>query len=71
MNLDAPEGAVLSQYREFSITPNLAEYFLCFLKQVIVGYRAYALRVLPDAFADIVLITDDPPSRLARGPNPS
>lgn len=61
MNLDAPQGTVLSQYREFSVPPNLADYFLCFWKQVIAGSRAYAHRVLPDACVDIVLINDDPP----------
>lgn len=61
MNLDAPQVTVLSQYREFSVSPNLADYFLCFWKQVVVGSRAYAHRVLPDACVDIVFINDDPP----------
>jgi AraC-like DNA-binding protein len=61
MNLDAPQCTVLSQYREFPVPVHLADYFLCFWKQVIVGSRAYAHRVLPDACVDIVFVNDDPP----------
>lgn len=56
MNLDAPQVAVLSQYREFSVPPNLVDYFVCFWKQAVVGSQAYAHRVLPDACVDIVFI---------------
>lgn len=51
----------LSDYREFPVPTHLADYFLCFWKQVITGSREYAHRVLPDACVDIVLINDDPP----------
>lgn len=62
MNLDAAHCTVLSQYREFPVPAHLAGHFLCFWKQVIVGSRAYAHRVLPDACVDIVFINDDPPA---------
>jgi AraC-like DNA-binding protein len=61
MNLEAHQRAVLSDYREFPVPAHLADYFLCFWTQVIVGSREYAHRVLPDACVDIVFINDDPP----------
>lgn len=61
MNLDAPQVTVLSQYRELRVPTNLADYFLCFWKQVVIGSQVYAHRVLPDACVDIVFINDDPP----------
>jgi AraC-like DNA-binding protein len=61
MSPDAHRHTVLSDYREFPVPAHLADYFFCFWKQVIVGSREYAHRVLPDACVDIVLINDDPP----------
>lgn len=61
MNLNAHQQTVLSDYREFAVPAHLADYFLCLWKQVIVGSREYAHRVLPDACVDIVFINDDPP----------
>lgn len=61
MNLDAHQQTVLSDYREFPVPAHLADYFLCFWKQLIVGSREYAHRVLPDACVDIVLINAGPP----------
>ena len=61
MSLDACQHTVRSYYREFPVPAYLAEHFLCFWKQVIVGSREYAHRVLPDACIDIVFINDDPP----------
>lgn len=61
MGPDADQHTSLSDYREFPVPTQLADFFLCFWKQVIVGSRMYAHRVLPDACVDIVLINDDPP----------
>ena len=61
MSPDAHQHTLLSDYREFPVPAHLADYFLCFWKQVIVGSREYAHRVLPDACVDIVFINDDPP----------
>ncbi|HKW35220.1 MAG TPA: AraC family transcriptional regulator [Candidatus Acidoferrum sp.] len=60
MNLDAHQHT-LSDYREFPVPAHLADYFLCFWNQVIVGSQEYAHRVLPDACVDMVFINDDPP----------
>src|SRR5262245_10117735 len=61
MNLDLDPRAVRSHYREVPAPPNLADYFLCFWTQVIVGSGEYSHHVLPDACVDIVFIDDDPP----------
>ena len=58
---DIHQDKVLSDYREFPVPAHLADYFLCFWKQDIIGSRTYAHRVLPDACVDIVFINDDPP----------
>jgi AraC-like DNA-binding protein len=51
-----------SEYREFLAPPRLADRFLCFWTQTIVGsHGVYEHRVLPDACIDIVLINDEPP----------
>lgn len=61
MNLDLDRRAVRSHYREARAPRHLADYFLCFWTQVIVGSGEYSHRVLPDACVDIVFIDDDPP----------
>lgn len=61
MSAATHQHTVLSDYREFPVLVHLADYFLCFWKQVIVGSPEYAHRVLPDACVDIVLVNDDPP----------
>ena len=61
MSLDVHRRAAVSDYREFPVPAQLANYFLCFWKQAIVGSQEYAHRVLPDACVDIVFINDDPP----------
>jgi AraC-like DNA-binding protein len=61
MKIDAHPQDVFSKYREFPVPASLANYFLCFWKQVIVGSGEYAHRVLPDACVDIVFIDDAPP----------
>jgi hypothetical protein len=53
MSLATHQRTVLSDYREFPAPVRLADYFLCFWKQVIIGSREYAHRVLPDACVDI------------------
>ena len=51
-----------SEYKEFPVPPRLADRFLCFWTQTIVGsHGVYEHRVLPDACIDIVLINDKPP----------
>jgi len=58
---DTPPGA-RSEYWEFPAPPRLADRFLCFWTQTIVGsHGVYEHRVLPDACIDIVLINDEPP----------
>ena len=53
---------VCSYYREFPAPDNLANYFLCFWTQTIVGLKnEYAHRVLPDGCIDIVFINDESP----------
>jgi len=72
--LDAHPRNVFSEYWEFPVPASLANRFLCFWKQVIIGSGEYAHLVLPDACIDIVFVSDDPPivvgplfaSRLAR-----
>src|SRR5215472_9105773 len=61
MKVDARPRHVFSEYREFPAPPSLANHFLCFWKQEIVGSGEYAHRVLPDACMDIVFINDAPP----------
>jgi AraC-like DNA-binding protein len=61
VKLDARPRDVSSEYREFPAPASLANHFLCFWKQVIVGSGEYAHRVLPDACMDIVFINDAPP----------
>ena len=61
VKLDARTHNVFSEYREFPVPASLANHFLCFWKQVIVGSGEYAHRVLPDACMDIVFINDAPP----------
>jgi hypothetical protein len=54
---DQPPGA-LSEYREFLAPAQLADRFLCFWTQTIVGSQGtYEHRVLPDACIDIVSST--------------
>jgi len=62
MKLDARTHNVFSEYREFPVPASLANHFLCFWKQEIVGSGEYAHRVLPDACMDIVFINDAPPA---------
>jgi hypothetical protein len=60
MNLDPPR--ILSEYREFLAPAQLADRFLCFWTQTIIGSQgAYEQRVLPDACIDIVFINGEPP----------
>ena len=59
--LDAHPRNVFSEYREFPVPASLANHFLCFWKQVIIGSGEYAHLVLPDACIDIVFVSDDPP----------
>jgi len=61
VKLDARPHNVFSEYREFPVPASLANHFLCFWKQVIVGSGEYTHRVLPDACIDIVFINDAPP----------
>src|SRR5215470_14097955 len=62
MNFQAHQRAAGSDYREFPVPASLANHFLCFWKQVIVGSGEYAHRVLPDACIDIICINDAPPA---------
>jgi AraC-like DNA-binding protein len=61
MKLDAHPHNVISEYREFPVPASMANHFLCFWKQVIVGSGEYTHRVLPDACIDIVFINEGPP----------
>jgi len=62
MNFQAHQRAAGSDYREFPVPASLANHFLCFWKQLIVGSGEYAHRVLPDACIDIICINDAPPA---------
>jgi len=62
MRFDAQSASPLSEYREFPAPAPLADRFLCFWTQTIVGSRGvYEHRVLPDACIDIVLLPDQAP----------
>ena len=61
MNVEARRHAVGSDYHEFPVPAQLANHFLCFWRQAIVGSQEYAHRVLPDACIDIVFINEEPP----------
>jgi AraC-like DNA-binding protein len=62
MRVDDQPPTTLSEYTEFPAPPPLADRFLCFWTQTIVGSQgAYEHRVLPDACIDIVLINDEHP----------
>jgi AraC-like DNA-binding protein len=62
MRFEAQPASPFSEYREFPAPAPLADRFLCFWTQTIVGSQgAYEHRVLPDACIDIVLIHDQPP----------
>ena len=58
---DTRQNDVFSEYREFPVPNLIANRFLCFWEQVIVGSGEYTHRVLPDACIDIVFINEDPP----------
>lgn len=57
MRLDARPHNVFSEYREFPVRASLANHFLCFWEQVIIGSGEYAHPVLRDACIDIVFIS--------------
>ena len=57
-NLDARRHVVFSQYRELPVPASLANSFLCFWKQEIIGSGGYVHRVLPDACVDMVFMHD-------------
>lgn len=59
--LDEHRHVAFAHYREFPVPASLANYFLCFWEQVIIGSGDYIHRVLPDACVDIVFINDAPP----------
>lgn len=61
MNFETRQHAVGSDYREFPVPAQLANHFLCFWTQAIVGSQEYAHQVLPDACIDIVFINEEPP----------
>jgi AraC-like DNA-binding protein len=62
MNPGDQQSRTLAEYREFLPPPQLADHFLCFWTQTVVGPQgAYEHRVLPDACIDIVLVNDAPP----------
>ena len=61
MNFEARQRAVGSDYREFPVPAQLANHFLCFWTQTIVGTQEYAHQVLPDACIDIVFINEESP----------
>src|SRR5260370_13365063 len=62
MRVEDQLPGALSEYREFQAPAHLADRFLCFWTQTIVGSQGtYEHRVLPDACIDIVLINDEPP----------
>lgn len=67
MSLKDQTPKTLSEYREFVAPPGLADRFLCFWTQTIVGTQGvHEHRVLPDGCIDIVFIDDEPP--MAVGP---
>src|SRR5258707_4278722 len=61
MNLEGNRRATVSEYREFPVPAQLANHFLCFWTQLIVGSGEYAHPVLPDCCIDIVFINDELP----------
>jgi len=61
MNLEGNQRATVSEYREFPVPAQLANHFLCFWTQLIVGSGEYAHPVLPDCCIDIVFINDELP----------
>lgn len=61
MNFETHQHAVGSDYCEFPVPAQLANHFLCFWTQAIVGSQEYAQQVLPDACIDIVFINEEPP----------
>jgi AraC-like DNA-binding protein len=63
MRFDGEPPRPLSEYKEFLSPAPLADRYLCFWTQTIVGSRGayYEHRLLPDACIDVVLIPDEPP----------
>jgi len=61
MNPEGNKHATVSDYREFPVPALLANHFLCFWTQRIVGSGEYAHSVLPDCCIDIVFINDELP----------
>lgn len=62
MSLKNQTPKTLSEYREFVAPAGLADRFLCFWTQTIIGTQGvYQHRVLPDGCIDIVFINDEPP----------
>jgi AraC-like DNA-binding protein len=63
MRSDAQPPKPVSEYEEFPVPATLADRFLCFWTQTVVGSQGvYEQRVLPDACVDIVLIHGQPPT---------
>ena len=54
MNPEGNKHATVSDYREFPVPALLANHFLCFWTQRIVGSGEYSHSVLPDCCIDIV-----------------
>ena len=62
MRADDHRPLTRSEYAEFRVPASLADRFLCFWTQTIVGPEGvYEHRVLPDACIDIVLVHGRPP----------
>jgi AraC-like DNA-binding protein len=61
VNPEAHQQVAVSDYREFPVPVQLANTFLCFWTQVIVGSGNYAHHVLPDCCIDIVFINEELP----------
>ena len=61
MNPEGNKHATVSDYREFPVPALLANHFLCFWTQRIVGSGEYAHSVLPDCCIEIVFINDELP----------
>lgn len=61
MNPEENKHATVSDYQEFPVPALLANHFLCFWTQRIVGSGEYAHSVLPDCCIDIVFINDELP----------
>jgi AraC-like DNA-binding protein len=64
MSLRGQACGILAEYREFLPPAPLADYFLCFWTQTIIGPQGgsqgvYEHRVLPDGCIDIVLVNDE------------